>query len=515
MSGGLNSLATIIKRLEAATSRLEDIAAAQGAPVAPLSAADLDGSAPPTAGPTPTAAKGIAAPAAPAEDPKSVTAYDELILQGKIKPFVELSKSFAAPAVVEAVTLVEKQFTDLRGLLLKAGACQKPDAKAIEQLLIPLQKDIEAVQRCKEANRKERDWLNHLTVLAEGAPCIGWVVQVKPGPYVGEIKDSVAYYGNRIMKEFKDKDPKHVEWVRGFTGILDELRKYVLEYHTTGLAWNPKGTTIDKYSASPAAPAPAAGGAPPPPPPPPPPPVAPPAPAATSAAPAAGAAAVFAELNRGEEVTKGLRKVDKSEMTHKNPALRAGSTVPSSVGTTSPPTAKKPLRPTKPQALMGKKPAKLALEGKAWNVEYQENEPALTLEDVQMNQTVNLFNCKKSTIVIKGKVNAVSLVNCEKTSILVDSVVSSISVTKSPNFAIQITGVCPTIQLDSTDVGQIYLSKDSLAVEITTAKCSSINVSLPVEGEEEGVFEEQPVPEMLKTVVQGGKLVSSIVEHAG
>ena len=88
---------------------------------------------------------------------------------------------------------------------MKAGACQKPDAKAIEQLRIPLQKDIEAVQRCKEANRKERDWLNHLTVLAEGAPCIGWVVQVKPGPYVGEIKDSVAYYGNRIMKEFKDK----------------------------------------------------------------------------------------------------------------------------------------------------------------------------------------------------------------------------------------------------------------------------------------------------------------------
>ena len=41
---------------------------------------------------------------------------------------------------------------------------------------------------------------------------------------------------------------------------------------------------------------------------------------------------MFAELNRGEEVTKGLRKVDKSEMTHKNPALRAGNTVPSSIG---------------------------------------------------------------------------------------------------------------------------------------------------------------------------------------
>ena len=37
---------------------------------------------------------------------------------------------------------------------------------------------------------------------------------------------------------------------------------------------------------------------------------------------------MFAELNRGSEVTKNLRKVDKSEMTHKNPALRASSTVP-------------------------------------------------------------------------------------------------------------------------------------------------------------------------------------------
>ena len=71
------------------------------------------------------------------------------------------------------------------------------------------------------------------------------------------------------------------------------------------------------------------------------------------------------------------------------------------------------------------------------------------------------------------------------------------------------------IQLDSTDSGQIYLSKTSLNAEITTAKCSSINVSLPVEGEEEGVFAEQPIPEMLKTVVKDGKLITTVVEHVG
>jgi adenylyl cyclase-associated protein len=106
-------------------------------------------------------------------------------------------------------------------------------------------------------------------------------------------------------------------------------------------------------------------------------------------------------------------------------------------------------------------------------------------------------------------------VNCTKTSVLVESAISAVSVTKSPSFELQITGHVPTIQIDSTDSGQIYLSKDCLGAEITTAKCSSINISLPVTGEEEGVFEEQAVPEMLKTVVVNGKLVTTVVEHAG
>lgn len=118
-------------------------------------------------------------------------------------------------------------------------------------------------------------------------------------------------------------------------------------------------------------------------------------------------------------------------------------------------------------------------------------------------------------LVLCPATNYMSLVNCTKTSILVESVISSISVTNCPSFALQITGNAPTIQIDTTDGGQIYLSKDCLGVEITTAKCSAINVSLPVEGEEEGVFVERAVPEMLRTTIKDGKLVTSIVEHSG
>jgi len=176
---------------------------------------------------------------------------------------------------------------------------------------------------------------------------------------------------------------------------------------------------------------------------------------------------------------------------------------------------KKPTKPTKPHSLAGKKPSKFALEGNKWAVEYQENERSLTVEDTGINQAVNIYGCKNSTIVIKGKVNAVTITNCQNTSVLVESVVSAISVTRAPSFAVQITGSAPMLQIDSTDSGQIYLSKDSLGIEITTAKCSAINVSLPVEGEEDGVFDEQAVPEMLRTTIRDGKLATAVVEHVG
>jgi len=59
----------------------------------------------------------------------------------------------------------------------------------------------------------------------------------------------------------------------------------------------------------------------------------------------------------------------------------------------------------------------------------------------------------------------------------------------------------------------VYLSNTCLGAEIITAKCSAINISIPVG--DEGDFREKPVPEMLRTVIHEGKLLTSIVEHTG
>ncbi|KAF9533468.1 adenylate cyclase associated N terminal-domain-containing protein [Crepidotus variabilis] len=519
---GLHTIATLIKRLEAAASRFEDIAET----VVTRGSSQGDGRRGSTASGVAPAAVAPAAPPAPSGgaaagenlnplEVEFVAAFQRDILEAKLKPFVELTKSFAGPNVIELANLVEKEYALLFGYLKIVALCQRPTSdEASQSLLKDFPPAIEALSRAKETMRRDRDWFAHLTFICEGAPAIGWVVNPKPVQFLAEnILDTLMYYGNKIKKEFKEKDAKHVEWVILYVGMIETMKEYVKQHHPMGPSWNVKGVTVDQYKASgSSASAPSAGGAPPPPPPPPPAPHVAGVPAPTSGG---GAAAVFAELNRGEDVTKGLRKVDKSEMTHKNPALRTSSVVPASPSPSGGKlSGKKPIKPSKPQALAGKKPSKFALEINKWMIEYHEGD-TLTLDDVSLSQSVNIYGCKGTIILIKGKVNAVNIINSQKTSVLLSSVVASVSITNSPSFQLQITGTAPMIQIDSTDSGQVYLSKESLTAEITTAKCSAINISLPVPGEEEGIFEEQPVPEMFKTTVQGGKLVTTIVEHSG
>jgi adenylyl cyclase-associated protein len=95
-----------------------------------------------------------------------------------------------------------------------------------------------------------------------------------------------------------------------------------------------------------------------------------------------------------------------------------------------------------------------------------------------------------------------------------ESAVSSLSITSSPSFEVQITGTVPTIQVDTTDSGQVYLSKECMdIVEIITSKTSSINISVPTG--DEGDFKENALPEQIKSTFKDGKVFSEIVEHAG
>lgn len=71
----------------------------------------------------------------------------------------------------------------------------------------------------------------------------------------------------------------------------------------------------------------------------------------------------------------------------------------------------------------------------------------------------------------------------------------------------------PTISIDKTDGCQVYLSPESLDVEIVSSKSSEMNVLIP---KGNGDYSEHPIPEQFKTVLsKPAGLVTTPVESKG
>ena len=130
-----------------------------------------------------------------------------------------------------------------------------------------------------------------------------------------------------------------------------------------------------------------------------------------------------------------------------------------------------------------------------------------------------ISRCNKTTIIVKGKANAISIDNSLRLSLVIDSLVSSVDVIKASNFGMQVLGTLPTILMDQVDGAQIYLGKESMNTEVFSSKCSNINLNI-IDGQdndnEDADYKEIPLPEQLRTYIdKNGKVVSEIVEHAG
>ncbi|QPG76629.1 hypothetical protein FOA43_004021 [Brettanomyces nanus] len=527
------NIVTLLKRLEAATSRLEDVTIFQE------SATDISSSSKEiTTNSENTMAVGGAAVGGDAVGggaaggdavttssslPPAIKAYKKFIDE-YVNPFVALSVEI--DPVVGKQAEVFKKAAEMEGDFLWAASLSKkvtPSDAVFAEVLKPINEAIGKVVELKDANRTSK-FNNNLATVAEGVPVLGWICVDTPVSYIPDFKDSSQFWSNRILKEFKDKDETQVNWAKAFTAVFDGLKAFVKEYETTGPTWKVDGADIkeeiekvkggDKIpveeSAVPVAPS--AGGPPPPPPPPP--------PASVFEAHAVskdsetsgtdgGMNAVFSELNRGADITKGLKKVDKSQMTHKNPALRASSNVAS----------QKPVPPRKPKNLSKKKevaskpPQKEFVDNKWMVINYNETDDGLPIVlEVSMDQSVFIANSESIVVQIKGKVNAVTINSCKKVGVVLERGISSVEIIKSNHVELQIIDHVPTIAADQTDTLTIYLSATSLDTEIFTSSTTSLNVEIP-DGDD---MKELAAPEQLKHVIdtKSRKMVSTAVEHA-
>ncbi|KFP03456.1 Adenylyl cyclase-associated protein 2 [Calypte anna] len=405
-----------------------------------------------------------------------VEAFDRL-LNGSVAEFLRYSKILEGDVKTHA-EMVRAAFQAQRSFLVLASQCQEP----------------QEVRKVTYSFKRQ---------------CIKKTVfplSPKPGPYVKEMNDAATFYTNRVLKDYKNSDTRHVDWVKSYLNIWSELQAYIKEHHTTGLTWSKTGPVASPMSMRSVL---TSGSCLSPPPPPPPPPPGPPPIFDTESIKDEGTAsrsALFAQLNQGEAITKGLRHVSDDQKTHKNPSLRnQGPPVRS-------PTKSHTPSPTSPKNSPQQSHAPvLELEGKKWRVEYQEDKNDLVINNTELKQVAYIFKCNKSTLQIKGKINSITIDNCKKFGLVFDNVVGIVEVINSRDIQIQVMGKVPTISINKTEGCHIYLSEESLDCEIVSAKSSEMNILIPQEGD----YKEFPVPEQFKTAWDGSKLVTEPAEIVG
>ncbi|XP_052585612.1 adenylyl cyclase-associated protein 2 isoform X1 [Peromyscus californicus insignis] len=493
----------LMERLECAVSRLEQLSAASRGP--PGDCGEVNG------------VNGGVAPSVEAFDKLVISMVAEFLKNSRVlagdvethisKPDLIRNSDSGAPTCYGSrqeniqAEMVHSAFQAQRAFLLMASQYQQPQENEVAVLLKPISEKIQEIQTFREKNRGS-SMFNHLSAVSESIPALGWIaVSPKPGPYVKEMNDAATFYTNRVLKDYKHSDLRHVDWVKSYLNIWSELQTYIKEHHTTGLTWSKTGPVASTASAFCVL---SSGPGLPPPPPPPPPPGPPPLfeNEGKNEESSPSRSALFAQLNQGEAITKGLRHVTDDQKTYKNPSLRAQGQARSPTKTHTP-------SPTSPKSNPPQKHAPvLELEGKKWRVEYQEDKNDLVISDTELKQVAYIFKCEKSTLQIKGKVNSITVDNCKKFGLVFDNVVGIVEVINSKDIQIQVMGRVPTISINKTEGCHLYLSEDALDCEIVSAKSSEMNVLIP-QGDD---YREFPVPEQFKTVWDGSKLVTEPAE---
>ncbi|VFQ71853.1 unnamed protein product [Cuscuta campestris] len=439
-------------------------------------------------------------PAVAASDP-SIIAFEDLISQCVGRLCSAADK--IGGVVLDVTKVVKDAFSSQKELLIRIKETKKPDVKGLSEFLKPLNDVIMKASSMTEGRRS--DFFNHLKAAADSLAALAWIAYTgkdcgmsMPIAHVEESWQMAEFYNNKILVEYRNKDPNHVEWAKALKELyLPGLREYVKTHYPLGPVWNATGRTY----VSPPAKVPGITPAPP----------APPSaslfntesPKPSSSHPKKGMAAVFEEISSGKQVTSGLRKVT-DDMKTKNRADRTGI-----VGA-----GEKDNRVKSP-SFSKAGPPKLELQmGRKWVVENQIGKKNLVIDDCDSKQSVYIFGCKDSVLQIQGKVNNITIDKCTKMGVVFSDVVAAFEIVNCSGVEVQCQGVAPTISVDNTSGCQLYLSKDSLEASVTTSKSSEINILVPSTGPDAD-WDEHALPYQYVHVYKDGQIITSPATHSG
>ncbi|XP_051205009.1 cyclase-associated protein 1 isoform X2 [Lolium perenne] len=459
----------LVGRLEAAVSRLEAINARAQPSAVPHDLAYHESA---------------------AQDP-AILAFDELVADAVGRLSAAAGKIGAE--VAEVTNVLEKAFLVGKVLLVRTKQTQ-PTVESMAVFMGPLNETVLEANTLAEGTRSNH--ANHLKAAAGSLAALAWIGYTGKGcgmplpiAHVEESWQMAEFYSNKVLVEYKNKDPDHVEWAKALKELyVPNLRDYVKKFYPLGPVWQPPGSVANKAPSAPCPPSASLCSS-----------------SATSSQPTSGMSAVFAEISSGKPVTQGLRKVT-NDMKSKNRTDRTGVVVAE---------GKEPRTVSAPSSTKGPAPAKLELQmGRKWVVEHHIGNKGLTIEDCDTKQSVYVYGCKDSVLQVKGKVNNITIDKCNKMGVLFKGVVAACEVVNCNSVEVQCEGLVPTISIDNTSGCQLYLSKESLETSITTAKSSEINALVP-DVNSEGDWTEHSLPQQFIHAFNDGQFITTPVCHSG
>lgn len=459
------SVDSVVARLEAVATRLEQLAAKGGAGAGAHAAAAAGGD----------------------EKGPSNAAYDAFYDE-RVTPFLATCGKMKELAPVG--DLSKRAFEGLRNIIVIASQSKKPSQADFGKLLTPL---VEVLTGAEKLCDNRHSHFNHYKAFSEAIICLNWVTVDLPFPFIKGQLEAADFYLSKILSAAKNapagEADVHRSYVKQLKELLEGLAAYAKANHTTGLTWNPRGGDIKDAKSGGAAPQAAAAAA---------------APQAAAAdAPKAGLGAVFGQLNAGLDITKGLNKVtsDMKAKNQKDKPVLAPKAEPQAA-----PKAKKEEEPAKPASITEKQGT--------WFIEHYRNDQTVTLKDADQKQAVYIFDCNNSVITIPPKVKSIQVDKCTKTTIVVDSVVSTLNTVNCKSLHLVITGSVPIVAVDKTHGCQVVLNDKSVASapQLVTSNISEVNVLVPGKKAEDDPIE-LPVPEQFNTVYKNWTLTTTPVSH--
>ena len=176
-----------------------------------------------------------------AGDDPSVKAYDDFVKE-VVVDFADSCDDLKGlenmgGAVIEA-------FDGLKSIITLASKSQKPEEDLSTALTPLMQQTLDALKQIRNL-KLDRTFDFHQKAVTEALGCVSWVMMSQlPLPFVKETLGSAEYWTNRIRKDYRGKDEKHIEFCDALKKMINGLIAYIEEYHKTGLTFNPKGLSF-------------------------------------------------------------------------------------------------------------------------------------------------------------------------------------------------------------------------------------------------------------------------------